>query len=38
MKTISTFEDANELVPSVPTITKFPNYDTSEDELVEMGT
>ena len=33
-----TFQDANQLIPTVPSITNFPNYDTGEDELVEMGT
>lgn len=31
------FEDALKLVPSVPTIKRWPNYDTGEEELVEMG-
>lgn len=31
---MNTFENANDLIPSVPCITKFPNYDTPEDELI----
>lgn len=38
MKSVVNFEEANELIPCVPVITRFPTYDTSEEELIEMGT
>lgn len=34
MKDILNFEEANEAIPNIPIVNKFPNYDTSEDDLV----
>jgi hypothetical protein len=37
MKNVINFTDANDLMPSVPVISRFPNYNTSEEDLIEMG-